>query len=101
MTRRIEIEASAWNGLTAMHLATVEMSVPDDASAAMLDELSQVTARMLAIAWNIDASEVRVSAYLVEQSRRVLYGGDVKVRPVTWDEDNKARRVRTSRKDRT
>lgn len=83
MSRRIEIEAYAYpeGALGATCSATVEMTMPDGlAGDDLAFELAQAVARTLAVAWNIPAEEVRASAHVVEQTRHVISGGDVKIR---------------------
>jgi len=86
MSRRIEIEAYAYPypdgapGVTCS--ATVEMTVPDDEESGsdLAFEMAQTVGRTLAALWNIPADEVRASAHVVEQTRQVISGGDVKIR---------------------
>lgn len=84
MSRRIEIEACAYpeGALGTTCSATVEMTMPDGLSGGDIAfELAQAVARTLAAVWNIPAEEVRASAHVVEQTRQVISGGDVKIRP--------------------
>lgn len=83
MSRRIEIEAYAYpeGALGATCSATVEMTIPDEENGRDLAfEMTQTVGRTLAALWSIPAEEVRASVHIVEQTRQVISGGDVKIR---------------------